>query len=54
MFFPEDHFKKIVDINLTGLGIVILEVNSVETPRDIMKNDSTVKKGIMESRLISY
>lgn len=38
----------------TGCGIVILEVDSEEEARELMENDPTVKEGIMTAQLFPY
>ena len=38
----------------SGMGIVILEVDSEEEARVLMENDPAVKEGIMEAQLFPY
>jgi uncharacterized protein len=43
-----------LNMDPTGMGIVILEVESEKEARDLMKNDPAVKEGIMEATLFPY
>jgi uncharacterized protein len=43
-----------LNMDPTGMGIVILEVNSEEEARTIMENDPAVKEGIMDATLFPY
>ncbi|MGE6486755.1 YciI family protein [Paenisporosarcina sp. NPDC076898] len=43
-----------LDMDSSGFGIVILEVNSEEEARTLMENDPAVKEGIMTATLFPY
>lgn len=43
-----------LNMDPTGFGLVILEVDSEEEAITLMKNDPAVKKGIMEATLFPY
>jgi uncharacterized protein len=43
-----------LNMDPTGMGIVILEVESEKEARDLMENDPAVKEGIMEATLFPY
>jgi len=43
-----------LNMDPTGFGLVILEVDSEEEAITLMKNDPAVKEGIMEATLFPY
>ncbi|NYE09091.1 uncharacterized protein YciI [Bacillus niacini] len=43
-----------LNMDPSGMGIVILEVDSEEEARELMENDPAVKEGIMEAQLFPY
>ena len=43
-----------LDMDSSGFGIVILEVDSEEEARMLMENDPAVKEGIMTATLFPY
>ena len=43
-----------LDMDPSGFGIVILEVNSEEEAQELMENDPAVKEGIMTATLFPY
>jgi uncharacterized protein len=43
-----------LNMDSSGFGIVILEVDSEEEAYDLMNNDPAVKEGIMEATLYPY
>lgn len=43
-----------LNMDPTGFGIVILEVDSEEEARGLMETDPAVKEGIMEATLFPY
>jgi len=43
-----------LDMDPSGFGIVILEVDSEEEAKELMENDPAVKEGIMTATLFPY
>jgi len=43
-----------LNMDPTGFGLVILEVDSEEEARQLMKQDPTVKEGMMTAQLFPY
>lgn len=43
-----------LNMDSSGFGIVILEVDSEEEANTLMENDPAIKEGIMEAKLFPY